>query len=150
MHDDNRKRAEVKARTDYLRHLGCVLLADEIDGYRDDYSFTESLDPPAIVRVCKTDEQSIIRWMDDGWIDPVWDVELIVPHRQLANARSFWVYGTSYNANGSTEPSRWRIASRDQAARALLVGRAQQACLAVCRFAKKAHTAIQHWREREQ
>jgi hypothetical protein len=146
VNDDRRRQAEVKAQADYLRHLGCVLLADEIDGYRNDDSFTAVLDSPAVVRVCKTDQQCILRWMDYEWIDPVWDVELIVPHHQLRNAHGFWIYGTSYNANGSTEPARWKIADRKQAARAILVGRAYQAYRSVCHLASNAHKALRHCR----
>jgi hypothetical protein len=94
-----------KAMADYQSVVGTEIEVCKISGYDDvDNSHDILLTPPAKVLVLKTDRSSITRWCDE-WMDPCWDVELVVPHPQLEAMRSLWVYGPSYHPDGSVEQS---------------------------------------------
>jgi len=46
----------------------------------------------------------LIRDMGQGWIDPVYAVEIVEGNEQTANLRSCWIHGHSYNTvTGQTE-----------------------------------------------
>lgn len=101
-----REELEAKAKAEYERLKGRVVKIKAINGFteRDD---TESvgLDSPIRVRIDKTDDSDIVRWMDD-YLDPCYSVTLIDdPHNVLRGMRSFWCYGTSYSLRtGGSEP----------------------------------------------
>lgn len=102
----SRESLEVQALLEHTDHIGRVILVSEIEGYCGNDSVSVDLDPPAMVKVCRTNTNDVIRWIDN-WLDPVWDVTLVVPHPQLENVRSLWVHATSRNTDGSVEPGRW-------------------------------------------
>jgi len=106
--------AESLARADYARVLGTIIEVGELYGYVGDDSCEWFFDPPIRVLVTKTADDTVTR-MCDEFIDPIYDVELIEhllkpEHRRdldlsgfadefdilPTDARSFWVYGKSY------------------------------------------------------
>jgi hypothetical protein len=102
-----REEAEQRAQQDFEAVRGKVLLVHEVDGFNSDGDTTwVRLRTPARVRVGPTDPQDIIRWMDEKWLDPIWNVSLVEPHPQLTDIRSLWMYGNSYSLDGGTEPGR--------------------------------------------
>ena len=94
----NREELEEQARKDHAEHVGKVLTVKNIQGYIGDESGDFCCNPPAKVRVLPcAHPEDLEHWVDE-WLDPYWDVELVEPHPQLEGARSFWIYGISYNA----------------------------------------------------
>lgn len=93
---------ERRVLAEYEQHLGRVIAVSSVCGYIGTDSVDIHLDTPALVRVVKTDPQSVVRWMDD-WLDPQWDVELVEPHPALKGVDSLWVYATSYHPDESPE-----------------------------------------------
>jgi hypothetical protein len=89
------------ARHDLEAVRGRVFLARDVDGFVGDDSVHFELEPPAKVRVIGG---QITHWVDD-WIDPYWDIELVVPHPQLVGVRSLWCAGICYRLNGERERS---------------------------------------------
>lgn len=110
---------EQAALKDYERHLWRVVVVKAILGHRDNESVDISLERPALVRVLPTDRESVIRWMDE-WLDPVWDVELVESHPELAGLESPWVYATSYSIGEDPKPGDilgfWPLSVTSQAA----------------------------------
>lgn len=95
---------EAKARADYASHLGKEVYVKAISGWLGHAKTLDIvLDPPALVKVGETDDGDVARWMDD-WLDPVFDVTLVQPHPQLKDMEAFWIYGTSYHADGTERP----------------------------------------------
>ena len=88
-------------RADYEAVRGKVFLATYVHGYRDGNgdSIDGQLSHPATVRVVESND--LARWMD-GFIDPLWSVELVEPHPELSGAHGLYVYGTSYGLDGTT------------------------------------------------
>jgi hypothetical protein len=105
--------AENLARADYAKVLGTIIEVDWVYGYVNDDSCEWYFDPPIRVLVTKTDDDTITSTCDE-FVDPIYEVESIEPllkpeHRRDGNsivdgsrgalptdARSFWVYGKSY------------------------------------------------------
>jgi len=85
-----------KVRADFRAVVGKTFLAATVYGYRGDNGVGIQCDPPCVVRVVDTDEDSLRRW-DNGWCDPYWNVELLAPHEALTEVCSLRVRGTSYN-----------------------------------------------------
>jgi len=98
------------ARADYAKALGTIIEVGELYGYVGDDSAEWWFDPPIRVLVTKTDDDTVTRTCDE-FVDPIYEVELIEPllkpeHRRDGagetrkalppDARSFWVYGKSY------------------------------------------------------
>lgn len=90
---------EARALFDYNQVLGKTVLVSAISGFVGNDSVDINLDPPAKVRVEKTNEASVKRWNDD-WCDPYWEVTLAEPHPQLGDVRSLWISGTCYHVDG--------------------------------------------------
>jgi hypothetical protein len=99
--NDAEEQLEAQALNDYDYYRGKVIEVGSISGYDDsDNSLDVKLHPPAIVRVLGTPKGDIVRWMDDDHLDPVYNVDLVVPHPQLEGMRSFWIYGESRSLRG--------------------------------------------------
>lgn len=99
---------ETQAMQEYVSLLGKVVEVRQLSGYvgedSADFSCTGTK-----VRICTTDRSDILRWMDDEWLDPVYNVEIVerggmsfagpgepvVPEKI---PRSCWIYGTSRSA----------------------------------------------------
>lgn len=107
-----REEIELRVLAEHRRLVGTEILVAEVTGFVDEDQVEFFLDPPARMRV-EAGFDAVVRWMDDEWCDPIWDVKLIEPHPQLAHARSFWMYGTSYSTHGSTEPARMTLATSE-------------------------------------
>ena len=97
---------EQKAQADYAAHRGQIVKLRRVSGYNGhDDSEDRTLDPPVAMRVEVTSEEELQRWMDEDWLDPVWEVEPVNPDElQLQGLRSFWMYATSYHLDGRTDP----------------------------------------------
>ena len=94
------------AMEEYLSHLGKLVRVNSCMGYiLKDSVDHDCPDEPAIVRVCETGEDSILRWMDDECLDPIWDAEIVQYGSLPRNMRSCWIYGTTYKRDGDVEPS---------------------------------------------
>lgn len=93
----NRAALEQIALAEYWAALGEVIEAGCILAYNDhDDSVEVHLDPPAKVRVDITDEDSILHWNDETWLDPYWDVTPVEDREELRGLRSFWIDGPSH------------------------------------------------------
>jgi hypothetical protein len=115
--DAIKRQLETRAMREYHEHIGKAILADCVYGYRDEDYFDTPLSKPALVRVAPTAEADIVRWCD-GHIDPYWDVELLVPHRELVGVTNLWIDGTSHCIDGSSEPNPWVVVSNVRSAQA--------------------------------
>lgn len=101
--------AETKALERYRSLVGKVVEIEWVQGYIGDDSGDFKCDPPAKVKIVETDKDSILHWNDE-WLDPYYDVELVEPHPKLAEARSLWIYGESYNLiSGEISPARMKV-----------------------------------------
>jgi hypothetical protein len=99
------EKIEALILADYNALEGKVVEVSAICGFRGDDSVDINLQPPAKVKIDRTSNTSLKRWIDD-WCDPVYEVTLVEPHPQLEDVRSFWIHGLSRNINGtSTEAS---------------------------------------------
>jgi len=95
-----------QVKTDHAARLGRFIKVWSVDGYVGSSidSATIYFDPPVLAMVEKAGEDDLFREMDGGWVDPVWNVELLGDNPK--DVRSCWVYGTSYNyETGKVEPS---------------------------------------------
>ncbi|WP_321935354.1 hypothetical protein [Paraburkholderia sp. J8-2] len=90
---------EARVLGDYQQMLGKIVLVRVVSGYRGTDSVDVRLNPPAKVRVARTEEPSLKHWNDD-WCDPYWEVELVEPHPQLEGIRSIWISGNCYHLDG--------------------------------------------------
>ncbi len=90
---------EARVLADYQHMLGRTVLVRVVSGYRGSDSVDIRLNPPAKVRIAKTEEASLKHWNDD-WCDPYWEVEVVEPHPQLVGIRSTWISGSCYHLNG--------------------------------------------------
>jgi hypothetical protein len=96
---------------DYKAVLGRQILVAELNGYVDDDLHDFSLASSALVKVVGTDKQDLFHQVDREWIDPYWNLELLEPHPDLKDARSLWMFGTSYSLlTGKMVPARFRFA----------------------------------------
>lgn len=103
---------------DYREVAGKVVLLSEVDGYdENDASVTVWLDPPAIARidphVDPENNGSLIRWTDDGQIDPYLDVTILEPHPALAGIRPSWTYGICRSTDGKVEEAHFVVAPHE-------------------------------------
>lgn len=73
----SREEAEAAALRSYEAHLGKVIRVGWLMHYVD--SEPQELHVPGgfLVRVCSTRREDILRWMDDEYLDPYWDVEAV-------------------------------------------------------------------------
>lgn len=89
---------------EYRAHKYKIILAKLVNGWNaHDDSVEVFCDPPARLRVMRTQENDIRRWVDHEWCDPYWDVEPVEPHPALEGIRSLWVYGISHSVDGDIE-----------------------------------------------
>lgn len=106
------KEVRAKIKEDYKAVKGRVILVSELYGYINDDSRDFVVTPRAKVRVVNTSDDSLFHQNEKDWIDPYWELELVEPHRELNEARSLWMYGTSYNLKtGKVEPARFEFVS---------------------------------------
>ena len=87
---------EARVLTDYQHMLDKTVLVRVVSGYRGNDSVDIRLNPPAKVRITRTEEASLKHW-DDDWCDPYWEVEVVEPHPQLEGIRSTWISGNCYH-----------------------------------------------------
>lgn len=96
---------EALAWRDYFPVQGTIIEVSSVDCYdeRDDPTTLEFATPKRfVVSADMPSKGDIERWMGEHWLDPVYDVEPCDPNDpDLVGFRSFWVYGTSRNADGS-------------------------------------------------
>jgi hypothetical protein len=105
--------AIAKARADYASAVGTIIEVPTLYGYSGEDSCEWHFDEPIRVLVLPTSEGDITR-MQDNFIDPYWNVEVVEsilkpeaqrfiwngePRPLPADARSFWVDGLSYEFN---------------------------------------------------
>jgi hypothetical protein len=103
-----------KIHEDYEKVRGKLIFTTDVEGYVGNDSTTIYFDEPMLALVTGTSNCELERHMDDGWIDPVWNVDLILPHS--SGVRSCWVYGTSYNyKTGEVSPNRTVIMAEPEA-----------------------------------
>lgn len=99
----------VRVRAEAVSLFDKIIRVTEVDGFRNGDSVSHwSLDPPVRARIL-SDESSLVRWVDDRWCDPVYEIELLEDRPELTDLTSPWVYGTSYSLDGGTEPARFEI-----------------------------------------
>ena len=96
---------ETEARIEFEANVGQIIKVRRVMGYRPSSDSDEvALDPPLAVRVlAPTCPEDLTRWMDGGWLDPVWNVEAVTKDPRLDGLRSLWIHATSYNLDGQTE-----------------------------------------------
>jgi len=105
--------AEQIVLREFDQHLGRVLWADELndDGIESPTGIIY-LDPPLPVRVIPTPRYKILNATIDGWIDPIWYVEVLRPeHPDLAEFRPTrpYIYGPSIHPRSERrESSPWK------------------------------------------
>ena len=100
---------EALALAEHAAAVGRYFKVTWITGYRGDDQIDQYLDEPLLVRVTKTNEDSILHWNDE-WLDPYWDVEIIgaLPE-DLKGGQSWWIDGPCHNRiTGETETSSHR------------------------------------------
>jgi len=96
---------EEKALADFAAVKGKLVRISWIYGYMGDDGWEGPADGGlfgVIVRVLDTPENELRRWRDD-WLDPIYDVEVIVPGDLPEDLRSCWIHGKSCNLNGDEE-----------------------------------------------
>lgn len=114
---DQEKRAALEklAEQEYQSLVYRVVKVTELSGYyhNDSYNFV-CPGGKTTVRICSTGDNEIKRWVDDGWLDPVYEVE-IVDEGNLRDhygvlplgtiPTSCWIHGTSRHLDGRVESS---------------------------------------------
>lgn len=88
---------EARVREDFARHNGRDLLVPVVYGYRGDDSvdcYPEQAHEIR-VRVTATAEEDLAHWTD-GFLDPYWNVDVLSRDPSVDGARSFWIFGPSY------------------------------------------------------
>jgi hypothetical protein len=106
--------ATAKARADFASVVGTIVEVPTLYGYSGDDSYEWHFDDPIRVLVLPTRDEDIAR-IQDNFVDPCWDVEVVEsalkpeaqrftwngePRPLPTDARSFWVDGISYQFNG--------------------------------------------------
>lgn len=101
---------EARVRDDAARLADKIILVQHLDGFAYGHDAVRHcyVSRPVRARVL-LGSSSIVRWVDDYWCDPVYDVELLDDRRELADLSSAWIYGTSYSVKGRTVPARFVI-----------------------------------------
>lgn len=108
----SREECEALALADFGRLRGRLLRVTEVDGMTaTDDSDMIVLSTPALVRVAADTNvaHSVLRWTDDNWLDPIYDVDLVEPYADLAarlRTDSLWstAPATGWTA-GSSRPT---------------------------------------------
>lgn len=90
--------AETQATQDYVQLLGQITTASIVLGLRHNEDVEIFCDPPVSVRVCPTAQHDIVRW-SRGYLDPVWNVELVTPRSELEGLTSLQIRGQSYRVS---------------------------------------------------
>jgi|TARA_Y100000310_G_C20570698_1_gene757860 hypothetical protein len=78
MNNNNRKQAAEKLATDaYTVALGSKIVVLEVDILREDTEETVVLKFPSgiTVTVTETPMDDVVRWVDDHYLDPTWNVQ---------------------------------------------------------------------------
>lgn len=88
-------------REDFAIHLGWTFTVRSLVAYDLRYLDTTrvELDTPAVVKVVRTEPDTVERMVRPGVVDPLWAVELVSPHPELGDADQLllWIEGTSYD-----------------------------------------------------
>ena len=79
--DEKRRVAEAHARRIYSKFVGKVLLVGEVDFCAQDDNL--GAQPGGLFRVLSTRDDDVVRWCDDDFLDPYWDLELIEASDEL-------------------------------------------------------------------
>ncbi|HEX2091525.1 MAG TPA: hypothetical protein VHG28_03945 [Longimicrobiaceae bacterium] len=86
---------------DYRLHLGRVLRVQFLLAYNTRYLDLERIELafPAWVRVVETPRHEVERVAPNGSVEPLWAVELVERHPELADARNLvlWILGHAYS-----------------------------------------------------
>ena len=102
---------------DYHEVAGKVVLLSKVDGYdENDASDTIYLDPPAVACIDPSPNpkksDSLIRWTNDGQLDPYLDMTILEPHPALSGIRPWWIFGTCRPTDGKVEKAEFELAPR--------------------------------------
>lgn len=103
-----REQLEQRALAAFREYEGRLVEVGYLCGYNQhDDSEDVACDPPIIVRIDRTNEQSVLHWNDE-WLDPYWDVTVV--RGDARGLRSCWIDGPSVNAiTGETEWKHIRV-----------------------------------------
>lgn len=110
----SKRELEAMAMQEYQELVHTVVPVKSISGYyeNDSYDFN-CPGGETTVKICSTGTNEILRWMDDGWLDPVYEVEIVQEGRPVEAfgrvplgtvPRSCWIHGTSRHLDGREEP----------------------------------------------
>jgi hypothetical protein len=92
-----------KIRKDYSELAGKII---ELPAGRWIYGYWGNTDDSGDVRIqtpikvridSNATDCDLLRYMGQGWIDPVYSVEIVEGNEQTTNLRSCWIDGKSYN-----------------------------------------------------
>lgn len=88
-------------REDYAIHRGWTFTVLRLVAYDLRYLDTTAveLETPAVVKVVRTEPDTVERVVRPGIVDPLWAVELAAPHAELGDADQLllWIEGPSYD-----------------------------------------------------
>jgi hypothetical protein len=101
-----------KIRADFEAVRDRVIQVTELTAYVDEDSIDFHLSTPALVKVVQTPLSDLTHEVYP-WMDPYWNLELVEPHPELKDARSLWMFGTSYDLeSGLSDPARYEKIKR--------------------------------------
>lgn len=104
------KDVHARIKADFKAIKGRTILVSELTGYVGDDYVDFLLRTPATMRVDSTPEGDLLHQVDRDWIDPYWNLELLVPHPELEGASGLWMYGTSYDLDsGEVQAARFLL-----------------------------------------
>lgn len=105
------EKLEEKVILEHNRAVGKIILVRTVSCFVENDSTELHFDPPKMFRVLQTPEHDVCHWTERDWLDPYWDVE---PLNSIENARTFWVFGTSYSTYGNVEKStEWEFLEKE-------------------------------------
>lgn len=88
-------------REDFAIHRGWTFTVRALVAYDLRYldATRVELETPAVVRVVRTEPDTLMRTVRPGVVDPLWAVELVAPHSELGDADHLllWIEGPSYD-----------------------------------------------------
>jgi hypothetical protein len=115
-----KEEVEKQIRDDYEACTGKVVHLHVVEGYdANGDNATVVCDPPVLARISPypkgSEDQCIIRWMDNTNCDPVYDFEILEHHPAFDKAwvRPSWCYGTSRSIDGKALEANFTLASAE-------------------------------------
>lgn len=88
-------------REDFAIHRGWTFTVRSLVAYDLRYldATRVELETPAVVKVVRTEPDTLERTVRPGVVDPLWAVELVAPHPELGDAEHLllWIEGPSYD-----------------------------------------------------